>query len=128
MMQKALGYFRPKKEDGTVPQGSKLTGQGRQVHLTKESLRNNFFDGDFRMQSRENLVEMRCSITASWLYHNQCVKNLTEEQPFEGAVYKRDRENYTFAPEGLDRSVFFREMTSMNVKVGQASNFLETSC
>ncbi|PVH85244.1 hypothetical protein DL98DRAFT_557893 [Cadophora sp. DSE1049] len=116
MMQRALGYFFPKKGDGTIPQGSTLTGKGRKVHLTKEKWRYYFFNGDFRNESRETLTEINGSVRASWLYHNQCMKNLTEEQPFEGAVYKRDRENYTFAPEGLEDSVFFREMTRMNVK------------
>ncbi|KAH7420000.1 glycosyl transferase family group 2-domain-containing protein [Cadophora sp. MPI-SDFR-AT-0126] len=116
MMQRVFGYFFPTKGDGTIPQGSTLTGKGRKVHLTKEKWRNYFFHGDFRNESRETLIEINGSVTASWLYHNLCMKNLTEEQPFEGAVYKRDRENYTFAPEGLDESMFFRQMTRMNVK------------
>ncbi|KAH7350772.1 glycosyl transferase family group 2-domain-containing protein [Rhexocercosporidium sp. MPI-PUGE-AT-0058] len=88
---KALKSLFPTNKDGSKPPRPPLPSRGTA--------------GDFRNESKEILVEIKGSVTASWLHHNQW------------AVFKRDKENYMFAPAELVTSVFFQQAMTTNVKV-----------
>ncbi|KAG4440521.1 hypothetical protein IFR05_003991 [Cadophora sp. M221] len=113
-----------KKDMGKSPTPT-LSGLGTPVWLSSPgSWRAQQPDGDFRNESKETLIEIKGSVTASWLHHHQCMRNVTENNHYEGAVFKRDKENYTFAPVELETSVFFQQAMMMNVKCAITWNTL----
>ncbi|KAL2071672.1 hypothetical protein VTL71DRAFT_12907 [Oculimacula yallundae] len=103
------------KVDVKEPEAPKPTERGTSIYLTPDAWRAQH-EGDFRNESKSVLSEIKGSVTASWLHHNQLVRNVTEGHPYEGAVFKRDKENYTCAPAQVESSIFFQQTMLMNVR------------
>ncbi|CZT41339.1 uncharacterized protein RSE6_01065 [Rhynchosporium secalis] len=101
-MKAALKSLFPSKKSVTEP---KTSAQSFSLPGTES-----------RDESKELCVGIQGSVTASWLHHQQCMKNVTEGYDYEGAVFKRDKNNYICSPAQVETSMFFQQVMLMNVK------------
>lgn len=78
-----------------------------------------FPQGDFRNAPREEILDIKSDVMASWLHQEQMERLWISSMPGEGIVLKRSRGSYTCSPEYLSREIggLYEQVSAMNVRV-----------